>query len=36
VAADGKRFLINTIGEDDRVNSSPITIVLNWQAGVKR
>jgi Tol biopolymer transport system component len=33
-APDGKRFLINSTAED--TTSSPITIVLNWSAGVKR
>jgi hypothetical protein len=34
VTADGQRFLINT----PRViaNPSPITVVLNWTAGLKR
>ncbi len=33
-AADGKRFLINT--EAGENNSAPITVVLNWAAGLKR
>ena len=33
VSADGQRFLINTIiGEEKQ----PITVVVNWQAGLKR
>ena len=34
VSADGQRFLINTIPEQDA--SAPITIVLNWTAGLKK
>ena len=34
VAADGKRFLINTVKEETA--SAPITVVLNWTAGLKR
>ena len=34
VSADGQRFLINTpVGE---VSQTPITVVLNWTAGLKR
>jgi len=33
VTADGQRFLVNTI-EDS--NLQPITVVLNWQAGLKK
>jgi len=35
VAPDG-RFLINTVMEDTSANSSPITVVLNWTAGLKK
>lgn len=34
VTADGQRFLINTIFE--QATYSPITVVLNWNAGLKR
>jgi Tol biopolymer transport system component len=34
VTRDGQRFLVNVSAEDE--NSAPITVVLNWQAGVKR
>lgn len=32
--ADGQRFLVNTLVEEAAV--SPITVVLNWTAGLKR
>jgi len=32
-SADGKPFLTNTAGE---VNSSPIKLVVNWNAELKR
>ena len=35
VAADG-RFLINTVTEDTAADSVPITVVLNWTAGLKK
>ena len=34
VAADGQRFLINTAPE--QAASAPITVVLNWTAGLKK
>jgi Tol biopolymer transport system component len=34
VSADGQRFLINTFSEQDA--SAPITIILNWAAGLKK
>jgi hypothetical protein len=34
VAADGKRFLINTVVGDS--TAAPITVVLNWEAGLKK
>jgi len=34
VTADGKRFLINT--QQEETDSSPITVVVNWTAGLKR
>ena len=34
VSADGQRFLINTAPE--QVASAPITVVLNWTAGLKK
>jgi Tol biopolymer transport system component len=33
VSADGQRFLINT---DPQTTSAPITVVLNWAAGLKK
>ncbi len=33
VARDGQRFLVNNIVEN---NASPITVVLNWTAGLKK
>jgi hypothetical protein len=35
VSADG-RFLLNTISEAAPATASPVTIVLNWQAGLTR
>ena len=35
VAPDG-RFLLNTVTEAATANSSPITLVLNWTAGLKK
>ena len=34
VAADGKRFLFNT--DATEIAPSPITVVLNWTAGLNR
>jgi eukaryotic-like serine/threonine-protein kinase len=34
VSADGQRFLINTVPE--QAASAPITVVLNWTAGLKK
>jgi hypothetical protein len=34
VSADGQRFLVNTAPE--QALSAPITIVLNWTAGLKK
>jgi hypothetical protein len=34
VAADGRRFLVNTIDETDV--AAPITVVLNWTARLKQ
>jgi serine/threonine protein kinase len=36
VAPDGKRFLINTQTQASEPNGSPITVVLNWTAGLKK
>ena len=33
VTADGQRFLINT--ESERTGAAPITVVVNWTAGLK-
>ncbi len=35
VAPDG-RFLINTVADPATLPSSPITVVLNWEAGLKK
>jgi len=35
VTADGKRFLINSTGTDT-ASAPPLTVVTNWQAGVKK
>jgi hypothetical protein len=34
VAADGKRFLFNT--DATEIAPSPITVVLNWETGLKK
>jgi len=34
VTPDGKKFLINTVG--DAASSLPIAVVLNWQAALKK
>jgi hypothetical protein len=34
VAADGRRFLVNIT--TDEGTASPITVVLNWPAGLKK
>jgi Protein kinase domain/WD40-like Beta Propeller Repeat len=34
VTADGQRFLVNTISQ--QATSSPITVVVNWTAGLKK
>jgi hypothetical protein len=34
VSADGKRFLIETVPLE--AEEAPITIVTNWQAGLKK
>ena len=37
VTADGKRFLVDTIpAATDSSTPAPITVVLNWQAGLKK
>jgi hypothetical protein len=37
VTPDGQRFLINTVaGAATPASSSPITVVLNWAAGLKK
>lgn len=39
VSADGERFLIPrpaASATGDSANDTPITVVLNWQAGLKR
>lgn len=34
ISADGQRFLVNSAVEE--VNQTPITVVLNWTAGLKK
>ena len=37
VSPDGKRFLVNSLGSaSEHSASTPITVVLNWQAALKR
>jgi Tol biopolymer transport system component len=36
VSADGQRFLINTPAEESPPAPTPITLVVNWAAGLKR
>jgi Tol biopolymer transport system component len=36
VTPDGNRFLINTQTQSSEANASPITVVLNWTAGLKK
>jgi len=33
---DGQRFLVNSLIDDADAGSSTITVVLNWDAGLKR
>jgi hypothetical protein len=33
VAADGQRFLVNTVGEQA---AAPLTLIVNWQAGIRK
>lgn len=35
VSADG-RFLVNTVTDAAASTSTPVTVVLNWQTGLKR
>jgi hypothetical protein len=34
MTADGKRFLINAVTETEP--NAPLTVVINWAAGVKK
>jgi hypothetical protein len=36
VAPDGHHFLVNTQGQPEGAPSEPITVVLNWQEGLKK
>ena len=36
VTADGKRFLVATTGSAGAASSPPLTVVVNWQAGLKK
>src|ERR1019366_1900042 len=35
VTADGKRFLVATTGGPGAASSPPLTVVMNWTAGLK-
>jgi len=34
--ADGKRFLMTTNSDASEGESAPVTVVLNWAAGLKK
>jgi hypothetical protein len=34
VSADGQRFLVNSLGEDD--STEPLTLLVNWPALLRR
>jgi hypothetical protein len=36
VSADGQRFLVNTAAEGTERAPAPITLVVNWTAGLKK
>jgi hypothetical protein len=36
VAPDGQRFLVNTQGVEAEAATTPITVVVNWNAGIKK
>jgi len=36
VSADGKRFLYGAIGGSGTTAQTPFTVVLNWQAALKK
>ena len=36
VSADGQRFLVNTMLEQEQIRSAPITVALNWTAELKK
>jgi len=36
VSADDKRFLIDTVPRQASSSSTPITVVVNWTAGLKQ
>jgi hypothetical protein len=36
VTPDGQRFLINTLSADGAATPSPITVIVNWQIGLKK
>lgn len=35
-AVDGERFLVNTPAGGEGAVAMPLTVVLNWQAGLKK
>jgi Tol biopolymer transport system component/tRNA A-37 threonylcarbamoyl transferase component Bud32 len=36
VSADGQRFVVNSLPEQAQASSVPITVVVNWAAGLRR
>jgi Tol biopolymer transport system component/predicted Ser/Thr protein kinase len=36
VSRDGKRFVMNVLGQAEEPDAAPVTIVLNWTAGLKK
>jgi Tol biopolymer transport system component/predicted Ser/Thr protein kinase len=36
VTPDGQRFLINSVAESEGIAPEPITVILNWTAGLKK
>jgi hypothetical protein len=36
VTADGQRFLVHSFPEQAQASSVPITVVVNWTAGLRR
>jgi hypothetical protein len=36
VTSDGRRFLVDTTGAAGAASSPPLTVVVNWKAGLKK